>query len=292
MARKDSSIETVFLIGAARSGTKFLRDIFSAHPDIGVIPYDINFTWRRGNEDYPDDEMSPELCRREVSDYLRSEIPRKGRKSNSNAEIIVEKTVSNTLRIPFLLEAFPKAKFVILTRDGKPVVESAARVWTETPSLTYRLKKLCFAGIPEWKYLWWYLRNMMTGGKREDAKPVWGPRYRGIEDDLQTEPLEVVCARQWVACNEAILRDQETIPEDQKFQIRYEELVSDSSVLEELCDFIGLKNAETVLSRYGDSVESGMNNKWEKAFSASLLSQLSPIMNPVLSKLGYTELRE
>ena len=47
----------VFIIGAARSGTKFLRDLGAASPHVDVIPFDINFLWRLGNESAPDCEL-------------------------------------------------------------------------------------------------------------------------------------------------------------------------------------------------------------------------------------------
>ena len=47
----------IFLIGAARSGTKILRDTISTHPDIERIGYDINFIWKRYNENIEHDEL-------------------------------------------------------------------------------------------------------------------------------------------------------------------------------------------------------------------------------------------
>jgi hypothetical protein len=50
-------MNVVFVIGAARSGTKFLRDVIGASPYAAVVPYDVNYVWRGGNEGFPDDAL-------------------------------------------------------------------------------------------------------------------------------------------------------------------------------------------------------------------------------------------
>src|SRR2546430_7511188 len=56
----DMSFQPVIVIGAARSGTKLLRDCLGTADEFAVVPYDINYLWRLGNEQFPNDELTPE----------------------------------------------------------------------------------------------------------------------------------------------------------------------------------------------------------------------------------------
>ena len=42
--------QIVIIIGAARSGTKYLRDVLATAPNAARVPYDINYIWRYGSE--------------------------------------------------------------------------------------------------------------------------------------------------------------------------------------------------------------------------------------------------
>ena len=64
----------IILLGAARSGTKLLRDVIATHPNIGKVPYDINYIWRLGNEFIPHDELEPEQATPIVIQRIRKSI--------------------------------------------------------------------------------------------------------------------------------------------------------------------------------------------------------------------------
>jgi hypothetical protein len=44
----------VIILGAARSGTKYLRDILATAPNAARVTYGINYIRRYGSEDHPD----------------------------------------------------------------------------------------------------------------------------------------------------------------------------------------------------------------------------------------------
>jgi hypothetical protein len=49
----------IFLVGAARSGTKFLRDILVAGQGTAAVPYDLNYIWRYRVADVSHDILDP-----------------------------------------------------------------------------------------------------------------------------------------------------------------------------------------------------------------------------------------
>ena len=113
---------------------------------------------------------------------------------------MLEKTVSNTLRMDLIRHVFPEAEFIYLERHGLDVVESSYRQWTMPVDRSYLLRKLRYFPAREWRYGLWFLRNMY---RSSDSPSVWGPRYPGIELELTEEGLPATVARQWKSSVEA-----------------------------------------------------------------------------------------
>ncbi len=49
--------DVVIVIGAARSGTKVLREMLAASPNVAAVSFDVNFIWRTGNEGEANDVL-------------------------------------------------------------------------------------------------------------------------------------------------------------------------------------------------------------------------------------------
>ena len=191
-------MRTVIILGAARSGTKILRDTIAANPNAFKIPYDINYIWRQGCSPVDSDELELNCASDERKQRIRDSIFRLAKIKKPEAprgSFIIEKTVSNTLRVPFVHSCFPDAYFVHIVRNGLDVVASAMQQWEAKPNVRYLLKKLRYFPTSQLRYAGWYARNNLKKGNGK--KSLWGPRYAGIETDAQQKPLHIVCARQW-----------------------------------------------------------------------------------------------
>jgi len=79
----------VFLIGAARSGTKFLRDTIAHSEDVAEVPYDINYVWRHGNETCPHDEIAPDDISDGTAAHIRRSIERLALKRQTGSPSII-----------------------------------------------------------------------------------------------------------------------------------------------------------------------------------------------------------
>lgn len=286
----DKKLAPVFLIGAGRSGTKFLRSLLEISQDVVAIPYDIGYVWRYGNESFPHDEFSSDMANEHVIAYVREMLPKLVRNANANACYLVEKSVPNTLRVEFLYKIFPEAKFVHLIRDGRAVTESSVRMWTTPIESGYLLNKIKYFPWSNYKYAFWYIGNMV---KRKfssgQSNYVWGPRYNGIESDALNLPLEVVCARQWKKCIETSIRQLSSIPETQVIEIRYESLVSTDAELTRLCNFIGLSDVNTVIENFHLSVNVSNSEKWKNTLSGNSLVQVNKEISDLNARLGYDD---
>lgn len=152
----------VFVLGCYNSGTTLLAEMLQSHPSFGglptegafltdALPYPERLGWPRmwvacaaQLRVPPDDLERARRIRRHWSLWLRG-----------NPDFVVEKTVSNVLRIEFLANTFPDASFVYIVRNGYAVaagirakanlrrwknpqgmeqypIELCARQWSET----------------------------------------------------------------------------------------------------------------------------------------------------------------
>lgn len=101
---------------------------------------------------------------------------------------IVEKTISNSLRLGFVNEVFPDAKIIYLTRDGRNNINSLINAWLHPNRFfSYRLP----------------VQLNIKGYCYEQWKFVLPPGWRDYID----RPLEDVCAFQWQSCHQLILKE-------------------------------------------------------------------------------------
>ena len=280
----------LILISAARSGSKLLRDLLGASPACAVVPFDVNFVWRHGNEDNCDDVLPAEAAGPRQTKYIRQTIPRlAGVRARGDDRLIVEKTVSNSLRVPFVARVFPDARYVYLVRDGRAVAESTRRVWHEPTERGYLLSKLRYFPLSDFRYALWYLRNWWKGRSKDSRAMIWGPRYPGIERDLALLELLEVCARQWAVCNELARAGLDQLGGRQVFELRYEDLVDGDERLAELCAFAGIEDSAPVLAARRRLVEPGYRDRWRTALSNEEQGRLESIIGPQLRTMGYSK---
>jgi len=237
--KKDAGFEPVFIIGAARSGTKMLRDLIAFTANIDKVPFDVNYIWRMGNENVPHDELAPEMACSEA----RARIIDKLKRYSRNGKFLLEKTVSNSLRVPFVDHVFPGAKYIHLVRDGLDVTESAYRQWLAPPDWEYIFEKLkTFPISSAFKYGVSYARktlNRVLPIQRNRAFTTWGPLYNGIQDDLQTYSLIEVCALQWYWSVKKASDALGRLPAERVLNVRYEAFVREPRAgLEAIVNFI------------------------------------------------------
>ena len=140
--------------------------------------------------------------------------------------LVIEKTVGNTLRVPFVHELVPDAVFVHIVRDGVDVVESARREWhapTDWSYLRGKARHFPLRLVPTYGAK--FVANATWRRARTGAPTDLGTRYPGIDDDLRCEGLEVVCARQWREC---VVRATEDLQAShaEVVDVRFEDLVA------------------------------------------------------------------
>lgn len=129
---------------------------------------------------------------------------------------MIEKTPKNSLRIPFLAEVFPDARFLYLYRDPEPTIASMIEAWESGRFVTY--PRLEGWGTPPWSLL---------------LVPGWR--------SLIGEPIERIVARQWAETTTILLDDLAALPPERVGAVSYDRFLEHpQATVTTVCGSLGL----------------------------------------------------
>jgi hypothetical protein len=278
----------VVLLGAARSGTKLVRDSLALDAHIARVPYDINYVWRFGNEDLDHDELDAASLTPGIAARIHSHLAG----FTGDRPLLVEKTVSNCLRVPFVAGVLPDARYVHLVRDGRDVAESVVRQWHAKPDWAAVLRKArAFPLLQAPGYATRYAAaTFRRAAGRANGETIWGPRYAGMVADLATEDLLTVCSRQWTRCVELAMAGLATVAPERVHTVRFEEFVNDpDTALKELGSFLEIDFTPATIGQVADIVSPAYIGKGRPLFAGAGQPQALTALTPGLDALGYDD---
>jgi Sulfotransferase family len=277
----------IVIIGAPRSGTNMLRDLLTGVPGLGTWPCDeINPIWRHGNRDFPSDELPAQLATPWVQSYVRKQFLKVA--SRTRAQVVVEKTCANSLRVPFVHRILPDARFVFIHRNGLDAIASAMLRWNGPSDLTYLARKARF--VPPTDALFQgrrFVVNRLRAFRGGSAQPKsWGPRIAEMDALLATRPLDEVCALQWQRCVDLAGEYLTALPRSQAYSISYEDFVQDPvRGMKGLLGFIG---AEQVCEPQSVThVTSRSVGKGRQQLSGDQQARLQLLIGPTLERWSH-----
>ena len=280
----------IIIIGAPRSGTNMLRDVLTALPGFATWPCDeINLTWRHGNRSHASDELGREKATPAVRRFLEREFDKLRRRTA--AASVVEKTCANSLRVEFVSEVMPEARYILITRDGLDTAASAMARWNAPLDLRYTASKLRFTpptDVPHYgtRFLGNQLRKRRVNGQDAGTAGWWGPKPRDWRELSRSRPLDEVCLIQWQRCVEGARRGLATIPDNQVFEVTYEAFVREpESGLRDLLDFLG--NSARFDKAAVGSVSPSSIGKGRASLSDESRGRLMALGASTLESLGY-----
>lgn len=267
--------DPIIIIAAARSGTKMLRYVLSASGEIAGYPYDANYVWKYGNYAVKHDEIEPDSIGEKEKERIRQFFFRICEKEPRTR--LVEKSVPNSLRIPFVRSVFPDCKIIHLYRKGFDVVADARLCWQDSAGSERiqkkedRIRKLKeFPVSIAWPYLMEYVKSY---GKKALLKQAnvesWGPRYKDIDQDVQEKKLIEVCAIQWARCVEHCCMALEKFENGNDYiNVSYEALISHpEEQLTRIVDFLKLTDGQNVVDEGKATIRSDFVGSWKDCLS-------------------------
>ena len=265
------NFKPIIIIGAARSGTNMLRDVLTSLYNFATWPCDeINYIWRYGNKKREDDEFDLTDVSKKNRKFIRKQFMNFHNKVQT--DYIVEKTCANSLRVDFVDEIIPEAKYIHIYRNPIDVSASAKKRWKASLDLMYVLKKaryVPFQDVPYYaiKYLNNRIKRLFNNENKLD---YWGPKFKGFKEITKNKSLIETCAIQWKKSVKSSLESFDNINNDRVYHISYENFVINP--LNELSEIINYINPE-------------LNNKKE-------LKEAVKNVSPKSIEKGYKELDE
>lgn len=280
----------LIIIGAPRSGTNMLRDVLTSFDGIATWPCDeINYIWRHGNVQYPSDEIPVENVTPAIKRYIQkrfNEIEAK-----YSADVVIEKTCANSLRVPFVDAVMPDAKYIFIYRDGIDATGSAKHRWTAKLDIPYILEKVRFVpkiDLPYYgiRYFWARFHRLISKDKR---LAFWGPSLNNMPEILQNYTLNEVCALQWKRCVEKSEEAFSVMPTDKVVRVRYEDFVEQPvKELTRILEFIGKSTpSKEAVTKAVEKVSSGSLGKGRRALGEQEVANLELLIGETLKRYEY-----
>lgn len=278
----------VIILAAPRSGTKLLRNILANSVALSGPQYDINYVWMYGAYGQHTDYRPADAATARVREHIRRSLLRA-----ANGRRLLEKTVSNGMRVDFVSAVLPEARFVHLVRDGRDVVGSLVDLW-QLPASSSRNQSRAAIARKLWEYPWIqsssYLCRTISErlsyriGTRK-IPPIWGPRYTGIEVDLAECSLADVCARQWLECEFPI---EPALTSRPHIRIKYEDLIANpKTTIGELGDWLDLPDTRDLIEYARAVIKPKPDRPWSERLSHDEERRVNGMLETVLRSRGY-----
>jgi len=276
----------IILLGNFRSGTTMLHKLISTHP--AVVPlYEPVGLWLYADPRRSHDEFDEKDATDRVKRYIRNKFL-KYQQQHGN-RIVVEKTPHNILRIPYVRAIFPEARFLYIVRNPLSFVSSVELKWQQPATRKRIIKRLRSTPITQLQH---YLKRFLSQQwnnriLRRKYLSVWGPRYKGIQEDLKTEDLMVVIARQWSRAASKAEKDLALFGEGQVLRLRYEDFVQDPlSHMERICAHCNLQMTDDMAKTVKEMVKTDRVLKWQR-FEPHILAQILPELLEEMQRHNY-----
>ena len=276
----------IILLGNFRSGTTMLQRILATHHDV-VELYEPVGMWLYADPSRDHDEFDESDATERVQKYIRGQFLKY--QTEHGDRTIIEKTPHNILRIRYVREIFPDARFLYIVRNPLSFISSVELKWQRpagSKRLLKRVKSTPITQIPFYlkRFLnqQWYNRIL-----RRKYLSVWGPRYKGIQKDLKDEDMLTVIARQWARAASKADRDLALFDEGQVFKLRYEDFVENPvDYLRRICLHCEVEMTDEMVEYVRTTVTTDRRDKWQR-FDAQQLAKIIPELSQEMIRSGY-----
>ena len=263
-----------------------VQNLIAAHPQ--VVPlYEPVGLWLFADPTRRDDEFTASDATIRVKDFIRREFL-KFQKANGN-RIIVEKTPHNILRIPYVREIFPEAHYLYIVRNPLSFVSSVELKWRQPATkkrLYKRLKSTPMTQLHHYfgRFLSQQWNKRVLG---RQYVPIWGPRYKGIEDDLKSQDLLTIIARQWARASKKAEADLSLFESGRVLKLSYEDFVErPSEHMQQICAHCALEMTKEMDETVRAVVKRDRSQKWQR-LSPDALAKILPELSPEMTRHGY-----
>ncbi|MCT4611101.1 MAG: sulfotransferase [Pelagimonas sp.] len=225
----------ISIVGLPRSGTTTLARALACAEGVKYFE-EPNPVWRYKNwKNLGHDQFEAEHATPWVSKYIRGRL----QLNHSASRLIIEKTPSNSLRIPFVEAVAPEVKFVFVRRNTDDIKSSISRKWLHREDSNadwlgevkmnrdFRTKfgKLKFIPISEFHLHFWFELQAGMQKKTLGRTRYWGPEipnWEVLSSESPTDVVDAVVSQMENRLNEGILKCK-----SRHVEIEFEKITSD-----------------------------------------------------------------
>jgi hypothetical protein len=276
----------IILLGNFRSGTTMLQRILATHHDV-VALYEPVGMWLYADPSRDHDEFDQRDATGRVKRYVRRQFLKY--QAEHGGRRIIEKTPHNILRLGYVREIFPDAHFLYIVRHPLSFVSSVELKWQRpagSKRILTRIKSTPVTQIP------FYLKRFLNQQwhnriLRRKYLSVWGPRYKGIQQDVKEQDMLTVIARQWARATRKAEQDLALFDEGQVFRLRYEDFVENPvDYLQRICRHCDVEMTDDMVDYVRATVRTDRQDKWQR-FDAGQLARIIPELSEEMKRNGY-----
>ncbi|MFC1812826.1 sulfotransferase [Thermodesulfobacteriota bacterium] len=293
----------VFITGSPRSGTTILGNILNCHKQIAEW-YEPYYLWGSYFPDKENDIWSDRRLNDQIIQKIRREYRLFSKKANK--PIVLDKSHRYAFNVKIVQDIIPEAKWIHILRDGRDVTLSIQKEWAKRKHMVKQKDFLMLFQTainmlkrqPFWRYrlmavLYEINSNPSINPLRYlnkakwNGKTGWGLRFENWQKYLQTHSTLQFNAMQWVKAVEAVKKNWMFIPEQNKVEIRYEDLLSTpQNTLLKVFDTLEVDPTHDFFKSIPKLKKDNIN-KWVKEFTDEDIIQIKPILSPTINTLGY-----
>ena len=276
----------IILFGNTRSGATIVQKVISTHPDV-VSWYEPNALWLYADPGRIHDEFDESDATDRVKRYIRKRFLKYQNQHGNHT--IMEKTPQHILRIPYVRAIFPEATYLFIIRNPFSFISSVEYKWQRPVTgrgIIRRLKDTPLSQLHHWvrRYIVQQINKRVLQRK---YLSIWGPRYKGIQEDLKTHDLLTVMARQWAVCSAKAERDMAAFESGQILRLKYEDFVEDPIAdLERVSTHCGLEMTSAMVMATKEMVKTDRKLKWQR-FDPGELARILPEIREEMQRHGY-----
>jgi hypothetical protein len=292
-----------FIVGSPRSGTTILSSLLNQHNKI-IEFYEPYYLWEQYFDVSKSDIWRVNNSKYDSGKKIKNEFAIFLKKSNKT--MVIDKSPYNSFNIKVVNEIFPNAKWIHIIRDGRDVALSINKEWKKREALMnrkninelFKLTKKMLKRQPFVRNKWMAIKYEFKGKSLLNLKSFfnksrwsgfygWGPRFKNWDQFFSTHSLLEFNTMQWSSSVDAVRDGFKAIPDDNKIEIRYEDLITQpESNLLNVFDFLDIEVDSEYFLKLPE-IKSDNSKKWINEFSEDQIEEVSKIANPLLRKLGY-----
>ncbi len=269
--------EPVFVVGCSRGGTTVVYKTLSEADELGSLQRETHDFWATLHPLADKQWRSHALDASDATQRDRDLVARYFFR-HLGATRFVDKNNQNGLCVPYLHALFPDARFVYVKRSPGDNIHSLIEGWSRSDEFAHWSETLpAEVRIDGGRFRRWCF--FLFDGWREYLE----------------RPVEDVCAAQYVAMNEAILRARAAIPASQWAEIVYEDLVRDPvAAFRAIWAALGLQfgprqetHCRNVLGRPYNAFSAIRLDKWKEQVNRGRIERVLPVVAPTAGRMGY-----